>query len=180
MSTPQVQSPLATQNPDRGRDPAGAGDRPPVTANVAPAARPSSVQHRVFLALSVAVVAASLLLGVGDSNKVVLPVVEAPLPSVCQLKNITGLDCPGCGLSRSFINIAHGDLHAAWGHNPAGGLVFLFVLAQIPYRCAQLWRIRRGLPELNWPRLSNWSIGIVCTALVAQWLVKTSWWLMGA
>jgi hypothetical protein len=155
--------------------------KPPVVAAQLnpPARRPDTLQHAIFLALAVGVVIASFTFGVGQSKKVTLPGLGVSLPSVCQFKNATGLDCPGCGLSRAFIHLAHGDPRGAWRYNPAAALVFVFVVAQIPYRSIQLWRIRRGQGELNWRRVGNWAIGILAVALLSQWLVKLAWWVIG-
>jgi hypothetical protein len=41
------------------------------------------------------------------------------LPSVCMFKNITGLPCSGCGMTRAFCALAHGDIHQAFHLNIA-------------------------------------------------------------
>jgi hypothetical protein len=153
----------------------------PPEAEPAPMAPPAPdvLQHAIFLAMALAVIVASFTLGVGNSQKVELPGMGWSLPSVCQFKNLTGVDCPGCGLSRGFIHLAHGDFVGAWQFNPAAALVFLFVAVQVPYRSLQLWRIYRGAPELNWRRVGNVAIGVIAVALVSQWLVKVAWWIIG-
>jgi hypothetical protein len=128
--------------------------------------------------MSLAVVVASSLLNVNSTDAVTLPLISIQLPSLCQFRNMTSLDCPGCGLTRAFILIAHGDLAGAWRYNAAGILMFAFVTAQIPYRTAQLWRIRRGRPELNWWRVGNWALAAATTALVVQWVVRMAWMLL--
>ena len=57
-----------------------------------------------------------------------------PLRTTCVFKLITGLDCPFCGLTRSFIAVSHLQFHQAWYFNRAGILIYLLVLWQIPYR----------------------------------------------
>lgn len=37
--------------------------------------------------------------------------------SVCPIKNLWGIPCPGCGLTRGFIAILHLDLKAATQHH---------------------------------------------------------------
>lgn len=140
--------------------------------------QPATSLHVTFLLMSVAVIAASCLLSVNTTDKVTLPLTTIQLPSVCQFRNMTSLDCPGCGLTRSFIHIAHADFAGAWRYNAAGFLMFAFVAAQIPYRSAQLWRIRRGLPELRWWRVGNWALAIATTALVVQWIARLLWMLL--
>lgn len=35
----------------------------------------------------------------------------------CLLNKITGLQCPGCGISRMFISLLEGDFISAWNYN---------------------------------------------------------------
>ncbi len=43
---------------------------------------------------------------------------------VCYFKLITGLPCPGCGMTRAVIALAHGDLPTAWQYHPFVVVVF--------------------------------------------------------
>ena len=44
------------------------------------------------------------------------------ITSLCPIKTITGLDCPGCGITRMFIALFHGNIYQAFRYNP---LVFI-------------------------------------------------------
>jgi hypothetical protein len=77
-------------------------------------------------------------MSVGPGREVFLPGVGT-IPETCTLHARLGIDCPGCGLTRSFIHLAHGDLRAAWSLNPVGLLMFAFVAAQIPLVISLLW-----------------------------------------
>ena len=37
----------------------------------------------------------------------------------CTIKQLTGIDCPGCGLQRAAISLLSGDLQGSLAHNPA-------------------------------------------------------------
>ncbi len=39
---------------------------------------------------------------------------------VCWFRGLTSWPCPGCGLTRAFCAISHGDFAAAWKFNPFG------------------------------------------------------------
>ena len=52
----------------------------------------------------------------------------------CPFHVLTGLWCPGCGVSRMCLALLRGDLSAAWGYNPA-----LMVL--LPVRTAVLTKM---------------------------------------
>jgi hypothetical protein len=132
----------------------------------------------IILGLCSAVVGLSLVLTLGDGpGQVVVPLINRPLPPLCQMKMLTGLDCPGCGLTRSFIAIAHGQWREAFHFNPAGPLWFAFLALQIPYQALQLRRISRGKRPLD---LSWWGQGMIYTclaALILQWVVRQLGWL---
>lgn len=139
-----------------------------------PGLRPDPLFHRTLLLLCLAVVALSIVLSVHDRSRVVVPVLGAPLPELCMLKRYANMGCPGCGMTRCFISLGHGDLAGAWSYNPAGLWFFAIVLFQIPYRAVQLWRIRRGLPELRTGRLAQISLGFLAVAMIGQWLLRVA------
>ncbi|WP_442911563.1 DUF2752 domain-containing protein [Lachnospira sp.] len=44
----------------------------------------------------------------------------------CPIKFITGISCPGCGMTRAWIYLLHGDIHLAFYYHP---LFFLVPIA---------------------------------------------------
>ncbi|MEB3310710.1 MAG: DUF2752 domain-containing protein [Snowella sp.] len=46
-------------------------------------------------------------------------------PFFCPIRALTGIPCPGCGLTRSFIAICQGDWGAAFNHHFFGPILFL-------------------------------------------------------
>ncbi len=133
------------------------------------------VHHWFLLIASSLVILASFLLQVRATQRVVLPGFDRPLPGICAFRRMTGQPCPGCGLTRSFVSIAHGDLLAAWYFNPAGPLIFLVVAAQIPYRAIQLWRLRRGRPPWQVTSFAYYLVWIMVAALLGQWILRLLW-----
>jgi Protein of unknown function (DUF2752) len=67
------------------------------------------------------------------------------LPGLCTFRNLTGLRCPGCGMTRSFVYMGHLDPLAAFRMHLLGPLLYLFVAAQVPWRA--------------WKRFGAWSGG---------------------
>ena len=131
------------------------------------------VLHRwLLLAISVAVLASAVVLQVQGDDRVVVPGISRPLPESCYFKLLTGFGCPGCGLTRSFISLAHGDFRNAWRFNPGGILCFAVVAFQLPYQAAQLWRIHRNRGEWRLPKTTA-GVGIVVfAALLVQWIAR--------
>ena len=129
--------------------------------------------HWAMLAAAACVMALAAILQVRGSETVVIPVVDMPLPGTCTYKKFVGVECPGCGLTRCFISLAHGRPVAAWCFNPAGILFFAIVAGQIPFRGIQIWRIRRGLAEFRLGRVAHYLLGVLIVALLTQWFVRT-------
>jgi hypothetical protein len=94
------------------------------------------------------------------------------LPELCQFRSLYGVQCPGCGLTRSFISMGHLDIVAAWNYHSVGVFFFLVVVFQIPFRCLQLARHHRGLPQLQLGTAPHWVFGILLCAALIQWIVR--------
>ncbi len=108
---------------------------------------PLSTSELVLLAGFLGVLAASVLLGPGEEGVRVLGV---EIPSFCLFRQLTGLRCPGCGLTRSFVFLAHGQFLEALRMHPLGPILYLVVIQQAAVRSwwtvRALWDRRRGRP----------------------------------
>jgi hypothetical protein len=69
-------------------------------------------------------------------------------PVLCPFRLATGLPCPGCGLTRSWVFLAHGDFAAALRANPFGYLTMAaaIVIVAIAVTAAVS---RRPLPSMS-------------------------------
>lgn len=75
------------------------------------------------------------------------PTTEGIFPT-CPLLSMTGIACPGCGLTRGFHALFHGDFLTALGYNamlPIFAAVFLYLLISMFLITA----CGRGLPMLK-------------------------------
>ena len=80
-------------------------------------------QAGVWFGLLSAVLAASVCLPLPGATGQI-----GHLPSVCPFYNLTGLPCPGCGLTRAFVCLGHGRFWEALHWHPLAALVYaLFV-----------------------------------------------------
>ena len=106
-----------------------------------PAAAQASqrIHHAVILTVALVVLLSAALLEVRGQTQVA--VFGLVLPEVCLWRRMLGWNCPGCGLTRSFVSLAHGDVAAAWRFHLVGPLLFAAVVFQVPYRVAKLWRL---------------------------------------
>ena len=67
------------------------------------------------------------------------------VPPLCIFSAVFGLDCFGCGLTRSFTYVGHGQLSEALQLHKLGPIVYLLVFAQLPLRSFRLWRTRHRI-----------------------------------
>jgi Protein of unknown function (DUF2752) len=76
-----------------------------------------------------------------------------PYFTICGFKNLTGLPCPGCGLTHSFCALGKGDLMSAFSFNLLGPPLFLlFVLLWVRSACVLL---NKPEPVLRFDRMAE-------------------------
>jgi len=127
-------------------------------------------RHREMLALACGIIVVSLLLIVrGDDHAAFVLLPGWPIPSTCPSQTIFGVDCPGCGLTRSFIFLAHADWHNAFVRNRMGWLLALAVVLQIPYRIVALWGHNRQPLGRHVPQIAGMFLII---ALIGNWVLR--------
>ena len=107
-------------------------------------------------------------------------------PALCPFKLLTGLPCPGCGLTRSAVALLHGDPTASVFYHPLGApLVIAAVLIGVVDAWVW-WRRRRPgeaptSPFLVLERLfrtpAPW---VAIGALLVTWLVRLPLYVTGA
>ena len=92
----------------------------------------------------------------------------------CQLHELTGLHCPGCGGTRAFEALAQGDVLLALRMNPFGvGLIACLTLLVMRTSWEAVF------PEKRWPRLpfgdrAAW--GVVVLLVLFTVLRNLPWW----
>jgi len=126
--------------------------------------------HRQALIVCALVIAAAPLLQVLPNERVAVRGVDTlVLPRTCPSREIFETNCPACGLTRSFVYLAHGDWTASWRVHRMGWLVMLLVALQIPYRSHILWGSGKY-------QLRDSSANAICLALI---LLLFGNWLIG-
>ena len=124
--------------------------------------------HLLVLILSTLVVAVAFCLDVVPDERVALrghP--DWKLPPSCMTRELFGLSCPGCGLTRSFVYLARGDWQHSVAEHRMGWLMALTVFVQFPYRLYAL-RQRHESPRIE--HAAGWYGKLLIAALVVNWL----------
>jgi hypothetical protein len=93
------------------------------------------------------------------------------LPGTCATKSVFDTECPGCGLTRSFISVAHGEVRKASEFHRIGPALYLFMILQVVHHAACAQREPgSSLPRL-WAR-TNFVMGSgIIAALLLNWLL---------
>ncbi len=81
----------------------------------------------------------------------------------CALYSLTGYACPGCGLTRGFHALFHGDVVTALDHN---ALIPLFALALVFIVLSLLSIAVRGKGLVGWSASPPILIGLLAVLLV--------------
>jgi hypothetical protein len=127
-------------------------------------------RHREMLVISSIVVALSFVLQVHDSQQVAMSgLPRLPMPQLCMSKAWFGWECPGCGLTRSFILLAHGDWRGSFQMHRLGWLMALAVLLQFPYRIYALSRNKSYPLGQRWPKYFGY---LLIALLFGNWLCR--------
>ncbi len=82
----------------------------------------------------------------------------------CLLRIMTGLPCPGCGMTRAWVHLAHGDVLTAFEYNVFGPLGMAAAAGVLVYVVVAL--VRRQPPE----RILDLVNPRVAAVLVAVWI----------
>ena len=91
------------------------------------------------------------------------------LPPTCLSKSAFGIECPGCGLTRSFVHIAHGHFWESFHQHRIGWLFMAVCAFQVPYRLHLLYG--SGRYELSAP-VARWSGYTLIALLIGNWLLR--------
>ncbi len=106
-----------------------------------------------FLVLASLVITGSLLLPTLKSHHLWFSI-------PCVFKTVTHLPCLACGLTRSFVFTAHGNLASAFRMHLLGPILFAATCGAVVYLGASLltgYRVRYTLSSRS-RRIANWSV----------------------
>jgi len=131
---------------------------------------PRSSYHLQVLGISCFVVLMAFLLKVRPDDRVALRgLSQYPFPTTCSLRVWLGVNCPGCGLTRSIVHLARADWRTSLRTHRLGMLMAAVILFQIPYRTlivCGIDRLRIG------PRPAAIIGSLLIAALVGNWLYE--------
>lgn len=89
-------------------------------------------------------------------------------PTLCPFALVTGMACPGCGMTRAVGRLVRGDLAGAIGYHP---LVILVVVLAVVGGIWYLGRRRYEWPPLR-PLILNAGLAILAIGFLAVWFTR--------
>ena len=126
--------------------------------------------HWTMLLGACAIVVLVFLLEVHADQRVAFRgLASYPLPETCMSHSLFGVDCPGCGLTRSLIHLAHGRWEESIRIHRIGWIMALAVILQIPYRTARILR-PDNLPLGS--RIPKWFGQALILLLITNWVLN--------
>ena len=140
---------------------------------IAPEPAPAGVSHkdsRFLLNASIFVVVMAYLLTIRPDGRVAFFFAPGlPLPDTCPSRLLANIDCPGCGLTRSTISLAHGHWRESLAFNPVGTVLAVLIVLQIPYRIMLMKHGRcPGVPAIV-ERVTPY---LLIAGLLGNWIVR--------
>lgn len=89
----------------------------------------------------------------------------------CPLRTLTGVPCPGCGLTTGAVALSHGDFGAAFAANPVilgVGATAVLAMALLPLRAFGALPPPAPWPA-RWRRHTGWGIALLA---LASWVFQ--------
>jgi hypothetical protein len=122
----------------------------------------------LLLAVCLGAVAAALMLQPAPPAGA-LSLAGIELPGVCAFKAATGVPCPGCGLTRSFVSAVRGDLSTSLAHHRMGAVILFYLLAQLGRQAAWLGFPGRRAAVEGFGSYLDKGLIVVAAALLVAW-----------
>jgi hypothetical protein len=91
---------------------------------------------------------------------------------LCPFRAMTGYPCPGCGMTRAFSAIAHGELWRAVRYNPLSPLLFLAAIAIWASAAATILKWEAARSALARLRPSTLAANVLMVIVMLWWITR--------
>ena len=124
----------------------------------------------IILILCSAILGGTLILNPSTSEAPHLQVGRITLPNVCIFLRTTGLPCPGCGLTRSIVAAAHGNLALSFSYHRLGLLIFIYIILQFMFNLFYLVIPKWRIPLSKYVRILHKGIILLAVLFLLNWI----------
>jgi hypothetical protein len=91
---------------------------------------------------------------------------------LCPFRALTGLPCPGCGMTRAFCAIGHGDFAGAFGFNPLAPFVFAAALLVWAHALATVLKLDPARAALERLKPTPRGARVMLAVTLVWWVVR--------
>lgn len=91
------------------------------------------------------------------------------IPHFCLFDKLIGLECPVCGTTRAFCEMANGNIRHAISLNLSSLFIAAFFIFQIPLRLFSLCR-NKSIEKIN--LISKYFGNTILIVIMVNWLIK--------
>ena len=123
-----------------------------------------SLQHELNIMLSNIFIVLLFLI----FNHTLISIMNS-IPHFCLFDKVIGIECPVCGTTRAFCEMATGNLTHAYELNLSSFFVAFFFVIQIPLRAISLYD-NSLIYKVN--RVSKYFSYAVCFVILINWIFK--------
>jgi len=127
-----------------------------------------AIFKKVHLGMRISLLAFLLLAGLRLAKVWDGPGALEALPGLCVFHRLTGWDCPGCGMTRSWICLLKGDWQQAWAWHPFGIPLALAFVAACLMPASMLLRLKQS-------RAWAWACAGALALLLGWWVWVKVW-----
>lgn len=96
----------------------------------------------------------------------------------CGFLVVTGIPCPGCGLTTSFSHMVRGEFTGATRANPFGVMLFFVTFFTIPVAAVGFYRGSPVLDTLEALHAEKWAILLSVTSILV-WVIRVARHMLG-
>lgn len=98
--------------------------------------------------------------------------------SICGFRNLTGLPCPGCGLTHSFCSIGKADIAAGFDYNAMGPVLFIYAILLFARSVLVLFRFDGPAYKLDKVVAASRTIRVLVLLLAVYGVVRIGYLLI--
>lgn len=133
---------------------------------------PADTPHFIVLFVCLSITGGSLALKSPTQKNPTLMVGQLPLPEICTFHNLTGLPCPGCGLTRSLVAAAHSRFKTSFAFHRLGILTLFTILVQIVYRSTVICVAHQSRLLIRTGKILNKGFIILGSLFLINWVIN--------
>ncbi len=127
-------------------------------------------EQKFQLGTAVVIVLAALLFTPAPPGGDRVSILGWGMPPSCPSLVFWNRPCPGCGLTRSFVAVAHAQFDNAVAFHRLGPVLFGAILLSIPYRLV-LWRAGPNAVPRGIQRVADYGVFLLLGAMLVNWLL---------